>query len=166
MNILIKSIIFGFFLVAFGVVLYFTSKVSPLLNSFSFYITFGVLMLLSYLIIRLIDRSKRTIKHKYYISSQIKSTTHYYKRGRRLIKDGNEKSFFENGSINISRKYNLGHLDGKELIYNKEGILIEENNYKFNKPEGLQLKFDETGSNTKKLIYKEGLLIGEFKGDN
>jgi antitoxin component YwqK of YwqJK toxin-antitoxin module len=89
------------------------------------------------------DTEKKRMKEEYSVSAKDPE-----------VREGDFKSFYEDGKVKEERHYTQGKLEGKAATYAKDGQKIEEADYKAGELDG------------KRRLYKNGKMIVEdsYKG--
>ena len=82
----------------------------------------------------------------------------HYKMGQR---HGNNKIFFEDGTLRIEVNYIDDHKEGLEKYYFSTGKLASAVNFVHGKKEGLQKEYNKDGSLNNDVMYKHGYKEGE-----
>jgi len=87
----------------------------------------------------------------------------HYKMGKR---EGNNKTFFADGTLRIEVNYIDDLKEGMEKYYFSSGKLASEVNYIHGKKEGIQKEYNEDGTLNNKVTYKNGYKEGEKRWYN
>lgn len=77
------------------------------------------------------------------------------------FKHGSWRQFYETGELLLEENYKNGVLHGRYATYHPNGQVLSEGEYQHGKREGVFNVFDESGNQTRRLLFVNNVLLDE-----
>lgn len=75
------------------------------------------------------------------------------------VKHGRWRLYYETGELLLEEHYNHGQLHGRYACYHTNGRVLSEGSYRHGKREGFFNVFDERGTQIKRLLFVDNVLL-------